>query len=117
MMQIIYVYLREQPNKSLYQSPFGTVCSSSSPGVSLPLEQPLMGEEVSGLASLEPLLPLTPPLPLTLEALDTLALPPASGVCSLVLKLETLLMLITFFISLRVALGVALRLTFASPAD
>ena len=94
-----------------HQSPFGTVCSSSSPGVSLPLEQPLMGEEVSGLASLEPLLPLT------LEALDTLALPPASGVCSLVLKLETLLMLITFFISLRVALGVALRLTFASPAD
>ena len=69
-----------------------------------------MGEEVSGLASLEPLLPLTPPLPLTLEALDTLALPPASGVCSLVLKLETLLMLMTFFISLRVALGVALPL-------
>ena len=100
-----------------HQSPFGTVCSSSSPGVSLPLEQPRMGEEVSGLASLEPLPPLTPPLPLTLEALDTLALPPASGVCSLVLKLETLLMLITFFISLRVALGVALRLTFASPAD
>ena len=78
------------------------------------------GEEGAGLASPELmftgelpllLLPRSPPRP------RELAPAPAPAPSSTVLKLETLLMLITFFISLRVALGVALRLTFASPAD
>lgn len=110
--------------------PLAPVGSSISQGVSLPLEQPLVkgeearegsvgrgeGEDVTGLASPELmltgelpllLLPRTPPRP------RELAPPPPPS--SLVLKLENLLMLITFFISLRVALGVARRLPFVSP--
>ena len=112
--------------------PLAPTWSSTSQGVSRPLEEALArgeearegregrvvrGEELAGLPSHEGmltgelprlLLPRTPPRPRPL-----LALPPAPS--SLVLKLDTLLMLITFFISLRVALGVARRLPFVSP--
>ena len=75
-------------------------------------------EEVAGLASPDwmftgelplLLLPRSPPRP------RELAPAPAPAPSSTVLKLETLLMLITFFISLRVALGVTRRLPFVSP--